>query len=183
MLSASSYIVFDLGTLPETDSSVAQDISNSGEVVGTSSRTGLVPQSRAFKWDAADGMQDLGTLGGTDAWATAINDNGQITGVALDADGKQDGFRYDPGVGMFDIGGLGSNAGVYPRDINIHGDIVGGSFYFGMQVGFLYNDADGIQINTPATNTAARTTTAVQRQRRCCRFLERSIVGQRCVDR
>jgi probable HAF family extracellular repeat protein len=70
VLSSSSYVVFDLGTLPETDVSVAQDINNLGEVVGTSSRTGLVPQSRAFTWDATDGIQDLGTLGGTDAWAT-----------------------------------------------------------------------------------------------------------------
>ena len=158
---AASYSVMDLGVLPGTDSSAAVDINNIGEIVGTSSQDGLVPQSRAVKWDAVAAIEDLGTLGGTDAWAVAINDSGQITGVALDVDGKQDGFRYDPGVGMFDIGGLGSNAGVYPRDINAGGDVVGGSFYFGMQVGFLYTDADGIQINTPATTSAARTTTAI----------------------
>ena len=127
---SATYLVSDLGGLPGADSSAAVDINNSGEVVGNSTRTGLVPQSRAVKWDANGTVQDLGTLGGTDAWARAINDSGQITGVALDVDGKQDGFRYDPGVGMFDIGGLGSNAGVYPTDINANGDVVGGSFYF-----------------------------------------------------
>ena len=160
-LLSATYLVTDLGVLPNTDSSSAVDINNNNEIVGTSDHSGLIPQSHAVLWDADGNIQDLGTLGGTDAWARAINDNGQITGIALDADGKQLGFRYDPGVGMFDIGGLGTNAGVYPTDININGDVVGGSFYFGMQVGFLYTDAGGMVINTAATSTAARTTTAI----------------------
>ena len=47
---SATYVVTDLGTLPDTDPSFAADINNSGEIVGTSSRTGLVPQSRAFRW-------------------------------------------------------------------------------------------------------------------------------------
>ena len=155
LLASTSYIVFDLGTLPDTDTSVAQDINNHGEVVGTSSHSGLVPRSRAFKWEPSASMQDLGTLGGTDAWAKAINDNGQIAGVSLDSDGKQDGFRYDPATdAMHNLGGLGSNAGVYPNGINSHGDVVGTSFHFGMQVAFLYTDADGMQVagGTPSSS-------------------------------
>ncbi len=49
---SATYLVADLGGLPESDSSAAVDINNSGEVVGNSIRTGLVPQSRAVKWDA-----------------------------------------------------------------------------------------------------------------------------------
>lgn len=63
----------DLGTLPGRSASAANDINDSGQVVGDS-------QYRPFIWTSDDGMQDLGTLGGSVGHAWAINDDGQIVG-------------------------------------------------------------------------------------------------------
>jgi probable HAF family extracellular repeat protein len=45
--------------------------------------------SRAFVWDAVGGMRDLGTLGGEDATAYAINNSGTIVGESVRSDGHQ----------------------------------------------------------------------------------------------
>ena len=153
-LLAATYLIEDLGTLADTDSSAAVDVNNSGVVVGYASRSGLFPVTRAFRFDSTVGIEDLGTLGGEDAGARAVNDAGQITGWSNDAEGKGQGFRLDPGSDMFALGGLGTNAGVYPQGINAAGDVVGTSFHFGMQVAFLYTDAGGIQLagGTPSSS-------------------------------
>jgi len=81
--------IIDLGTLGGNDSA-AFAINDRGEVVGGAlndildpfSFPGLATQSRAFLWQ--DGiMQDLGPLGGPDAFATAINDRSQIAGISM----------------------------------------------------------------------------------------------------
>jgi probable HAF family extracellular repeat protein len=65
----------DLGVLATGDNAYAAGINSSGEVVGYSG-------ARAFVWTAANGMQDLGTLGGSSSTATGVNDAGEVTGYS-----------------------------------------------------------------------------------------------------
>jgi probable HAF family extracellular repeat protein len=82
---------------------------------------------------------DLGTLGGTNAAASAINDSGDIVGAAENASGQFHAFLYRDGV-MYDLGTLGgtiSNANA----INNRGEIVGRSTLANGAIrGFLYRD-------------------------------------------
>src|SRR5258708_37697564 len=61
----------------------------------------------AFLWTAADGMQDLGTLGGTNSYALGINASGQVVGMGGRSDGTYDAFRWTSATGMQDLGSLG----------------------------------------------------------------------------
>ena len=54
-------------------------------------------------------MLDLGTLGGNYSFARALNDSGQVAGVAATAEYESHAFLWDRGV-MIDFGDLG---GVY----------------------------------------------------------------------
>jgi probable HAF family extracellular repeat protein len=88
--------ITDLGTLGGYDSS-ANAVNNRGQVVGEALNTIPDPytsnfnnffiagatQVHAFRWTKSEGMQDLGTLGGTDSAAFLINDRGQILGFSF----------------------------------------------------------------------------------------------------
>jgi probable HAF family extracellular repeat protein len=71
----------DLGVLPGGMSSEALAINNLGQVSGWSYATSAQIM-HAFLWNPGTGMQDLGTLGGPTSAATAINNFGEVTGVA-----------------------------------------------------------------------------------------------------
>jgi probable HAF family extracellular repeat protein len=74
-------VLRQLGTLPGMTGSRAEDINESGQVVGYA--TNQSGGYQAFIWTAAGGMQPLGgSLGGCCTLARAINDNGVVVGEA-----------------------------------------------------------------------------------------------------
>lgn len=135
--------VVDLGTLGGYEG-LAVAVNNRGRVVGIA--TNAVPdsfpgfpngilwgtQSRAFRWENGI-MQDLGTLGGTDATSSYVNDRGQIAGMSYtnttinQTTGlpTQDPFLWDDGK-LSDLGTLGGTYG-FPNAINNRGEVVGQS--------------------------------------------------------
>jgi probable HAF family extracellular repeat protein len=82
-------VVTDLGALSPTGFSIAEAVNASGAVAGVSEIGTMDPlfgftEIRAVLW--RDGqMLDLGTLGGAHSHASAINDQGQVVGIALNS--------------------------------------------------------------------------------------------------
>lgn len=127
----------DLGTLGGNESS-AFSVSDRGQVVGVATNSTpdpfsfLATQLRAFLWQ--DGaMQDLGTLGGPEAWALFVNERGQVAGFSTTnatfnpATGSltTDPFLWEQGT-MLDLGTLGGTLGS-PYGLNSRGQVVGTS--------------------------------------------------------
>jgi probable HAF family extracellular repeat protein len=99
----------NLGAFPEGFcqgcdlSSLAHDINNLGQVVGTA-ETDAGPY-RAFIWHSGT-MTKLGTLGGDSSEARGINDQGDVVGESTMADGATHAFLLRRGH-MKDLGTLG----------------------------------------------------------------------------
>jgi probable HAF family extracellular repeat protein len=138
----------DLGVLPGA-SSAAFWINSNGLIVGNSENGKTdplipgFPEIRAVLWERGE-ITDLGTLGGNQSFAEAVNDRGQVTGAALNAipdpfsfydlfvggfspSGTQTrGFLWDNGV-MEDLGTLGG-PDAFPSLLNQRGQIAGYSY-------------------------------------------------------
>jgi probable HAF family extracellular repeat protein len=138
--------ILDVGTLGGTIS-IAVGINHSGQVIGGSLNTTPDPysifdfqiaglsngtQTRAFLF--RNGLlEDLGTLGGPDAFAGWINEQGWIAGVSYinsvpnPSTGfpTEDPFLFKDGK-MQDLGSLGGVDG-FPQGLNNRGQVIGGS--------------------------------------------------------
>jgi probable HAF family extracellular repeat protein len=105
-----------LGTLGGWESyyySYASGVSADGSVVvGSSYAAG---EYRAFRWTAAGGMEDLGTLGGGESWAYGVSADGAVVvGWARNAAVQDRAFRWTASGGMQDLGTLGGDwSGAY----------------------------------------------------------------------
>lgn len=148
--------IADLGTLPGGFESGAWAVSDHAHVFGFASNGVPDPfsfiylilgsssgtQTRAFVWTQQAGMQDLGTLGGPDAWAGLANDEGQAAGISytsfkanpnnpcLPNFPTTNPFFWDQHTGMIDIGSFGGGCGV-PNAINNRGQVAGQSYLAG----------------------------------------------------
>jgi probable HAF family extracellular repeat protein len=99
----------------------ASGINNAREVSGTA--LGPAP----LRWTAGGEQQSLGSLGGTQGIANAINDSGQIVGYSRNTLGYPRPFLWDPLTGMRDLGtfrGGAASVGV-AYGINDRGHVVG----------------------------------------------------------
>jgi probable HAF family extracellular repeat protein len=150
--------IIDLGTLEGGYESGSSAVNSRGQVVGWAINTVPDPnslffsgeeynyydpveqyQTRAFLWQHGE-MSDLGTLGsGSDAWAQAINERGQITGISYTNAmvnqvptqcgfqgtliPTEDPFFWENGK-MIDMGGLGGTCG-QPLFLSNSGQVVG----------------------------------------------------------
>ena len=144
-------VVTDLGALPPvaSNSSIAQAISTKGDtIVGSSENAVIDPLSpsvteiRAVVWRECR-IIDLGTLGGNQSAANAINDRGQVAGFSTNAVpdplswlyfilGSSNGtqtraFLWDKHSGMQDLGDLGGG-NAFGLFLNRHGQVAGFSY-------------------------------------------------------
>jgi probable HAF family extracellular repeat protein len=147
----------DLGTLGGTGS-FAEVLNNHGQVVGNSLNTVPDPlsimgltQTHGFIWQQGR-MEDLGTLGGPDSWASFVNERGQVAGASYTSEvvnpntgvPQIDLFIWENGK-MRDLGNLGGSGlspvnccfGALPwivTGINDRGEITGGMTLAGDQI-------------------------------------------------
>jgi probable HAF family extracellular repeat protein len=127
----------DLGTLQNVEgNSWATRINEAGQVIGVSSAPeGLY---RGFLY-ASGTMQDLGSFGG-ESYPVAINNKGQIAGVAYTTE-EAHVFLWENGK-MADLGIPGDEA--FNLSLNEAGEIVGGS----NEYSFLYSHGQAYQLGS-----------------------------------
>ena len=143
-------VLTDLGTLPGGNSSQAVWVSANGLITGYSSNGQLdplvfgFPEARAVLWREGQAV-DLGTLGGNESIAGAVNSRGQVVGVALNGIGdpysffdfvlcgsssgtQTRAFLWDPDNGMQDLGTLGTGNNAWATFVNEAGQVAGASY-------------------------------------------------------
>jgi len=112
------------------------DIDNAGRVVGEMILQAIPGPTRAFRTGPGAAFNpdtdDLGTLGGTNGSASAVNDAGVAVGTSTRADGLRRAFRVPAGrsidPGLDDLGVLPGMTASAAAGINARGDVVGSSY-------------------------------------------------------
>jgi probable HAF family extracellular repeat protein len=140
--------MIDIGTFVGAGgNSMATGINNRGQVVGES--TAADGNTHAFRWSAADGMEDLGlvTPGLINFPPTvAINDAGLVAGSRRTVrNGPLSGYAWTRNTGMIDLGTLGgvaSSVVAVDAEGQVAGEaqVAGGAFH-----AFLWNRATGMK--------------------------------------
>ncbi|MFZ0739769.1 MAG: hypothetical protein WBL70_00185 [Candidatus Acidiferrales bacterium] len=116
-------------------------------------------ETRGFVWDEKEGMKDIGTLGGPDAFPSLINQHGQIAGFSYtdSTPNPTTGFPtlhpflWEKGKGMKDLGSLGGTNTAAVNGLNEHGQVVGGALLPGDEINhpFLWDGEKLIDLVAP----------------------------------
>jgi probable HAF family extracellular repeat protein len=121
----------------------AYNVSADGSVVVGAYRDWGAP-TRAFCWTGADGIRELGTLGGANSEARAASwDGSVIAGWAETASGWQPAFRWTAEGGMENIGALPGDRWCTPLAMSADGSIIvgqsqSGAFMWTREMGTRY---------------------------------------------
>ncbi|HEY9798930.1 MAG TPA: DUF3466 family protein [Leptolyngbyaceae cyanobacterium] len=150
------------GPFPFKYTSVS-DINESGQVVGTSLNSNL--EYHAYRTNPNSPINrdtdDLGTLGGSESYATAINNLGQVVGYSTNINGEFRAFLTAPNSPInpttSDLGTLGGSSSS-ASDINDLGQVVGTSTTItGESRAFLYDDGKLFDLNSLIPNNSGVT--------------------------
>jgi probable HAF family extracellular repeat protein len=86
----------------------------------------LAQDSHAFLWNQKTGMQDLGTLGGSQSLAFGINSSGEVVGASyLSGEVLNHAFKWTKAEGMQDLGTLSGYDSSVALGVNTSGQIAG----------------------------------------------------------
>ncbi len=137
--------------------STATAVNNAGQIVGTIRYAGgaPIPQPNPSFLVSGGTASNLGTLGGLNASAYAINNNGIVVGDSTLADGSQHAFIYRNGQ-ITDLNGLIATSGwvlTSARAINDRGQIAGVGTLNGINSGFLLTPIDSGAVQPPSIAT------------------------------
>jgi probable HAF family extracellular repeat protein len=137
----------DLGTLPGGNWSEATGVSaDSSVVVGWAYNA--AGQECAFRWTAARGMQNLGTLGGNRSRALGVSADGSVVvGWAYNAARRMRAFRWTAARRMQELGTLPGGDGSAASGVSADGSVVVGWAYNaeGYQSAFRWTAAGGME--------------------------------------